>query len=490
MKNLRKILSMVIAVVMVLGMSITAMADDTYTITIDSTEAGHTYEAYQIFTGDLSGTTLSNIQWGTNISEDGKTALRTRYTLAADATAADVAEKMNQSEATELAEIIGDYLTGSPAGTTDYGTDGNYTIDGLQAGYYLVKDMDSSLQGTTLAYTSYILKVAGDVTVEPKSDVPTVVKKVQDTDDTAGTTTDWQDSADYDIGDNVPFQLTATLASNVSDYDTYKVEFVDTLSAGLTYNNDAVVKMGDTVVTEYFDITNNGNLVITCDDVKAFGATDNSVITVEYTAQLNDSAVLGSAGNPNTVKLVYSNNPNNSGSGNNETGETVTDTVIVFTYKVVVNKIDEESQPLAGAEFELVKKISDGSEKTIAVVKNPEGTKFTFSGLDDGTYVLKETVTPAGYNSISDIEFKVEAGHVISADMPTLDSLTGTATSGQISFNANLTEGSLTADVVNGKGAELPSTGGMGTRVIYTIGGILMVVCVVGLVTKRRMSNH
>lgn len=493
MKKAKKILGLLLAMVMMMSVAITAMAKgETYSITINNSAEGHTYEAYQIFTGDLStneadAKVLSNIVWGSGVSEAGKTAL-------GDA-AAKAETLKTEADAKAFAKEVAPYLT-TAAGSASTVTDGNYVISGLAAGYYLVKDQDGSLTGDNDSYTEYIIKVVSDTTATPKSDKPKVEKKVKDTNDSTGVTSDWQDSADYDIGDSVPFQLKATLADNVSSYTTYKVVFHDTLSKGLTYNNDAKVYIGGEE-TNGFTITPTSNddgtttLTVSCDDVKALGAGNSSVITVEYTATLNNSAVLGSAGNPNEVYLEYSNNPNKSGAGNNETGNTPEDVVIVFTYKTIINKVDGEGQPLTGAEFTLEKYNNEtGIWEAIAVVKSDNGTTFTFSGLDDGKYRLTETKTPAGYNTIEPIEFTITAEHDVLSDNPALTSLSGDATPGEITFTSSTTEGSLSADVVNKAGSTLPETGGMGTTIFYILGGLLVLFAVVLLVSKKRMSSE
>ncbi|TDE69688.1 isopeptide-forming domain-containing fimbrial protein, partial [Streptococcus vicugnae] len=334
--------------------------------------------------------------------------------------------------------------------------------------------------GDNEAYTNYILQVVNNVTVEPKTSVPSVEKKVKDTNDTTGETTDWQDSADYDINDSVPFQLTATLPDNLDSYDEYYLELSDTLSSGLTYNKDAKVYLVNddekTDVTSSFTIADDGSS-FKINNLKSLdGVTSSTKVVVEYTATLNENAVIGSEGNPNTVKLIYSNNPNYTGSGETSpTGETPEDTVIVFTYKVVVNKVKEDKKtPLEGAEFTLSKKLADGSLQEVAVVKNTAGTTFTFSGLDDGDYVLSETTTPNGYNTIDDVEFTVTADHDVESDSPALNSLSGDVTTGSIEFTSSTTDGSLTTNVVNKKGSVLPSTGGMGTTILYVVGTILV----------------
>ena len=492
MKTIKRSIALVLAMVLTLAMSITVFADTakTYSIKITNAVAGHTYEAYQILAGDLDSTEtkLSNVTWGAGVTADGQAAL-------GDATA--YAEALanvtsNSDAATAEANKLNAYL-GTATGSVSVPTDSanvDYTIDGLPAGYYLVKDKDNSLAGTDDSYTSYILMVVKDQEVAPKSSTTTVEKKVKDTNDTTGATTDWQDSADYDIGDDVPFELTATLAENVSAYKTYKLVFHDTLSAGLTYNNDYKVTIDGKDVTEAFTASYEGTeLTFSCDDVIALGATNKSVVKVDYSAKLNDNAVIGAAGNPNDVYLEFSNNPNSNGEG--ETGNTPKDTVIVFTYKVVINKVDENQNPLKGAGFTLYKKLADGSQKEISYVEigDDQTTVFTFTGLDDGDYVLKETKTPDGYNTIADQEFTIKADHDVDSADPKLIDLTGDVTTGSINFTPTLDEGSLNTTVINQSGSVLPSTGGAGRVAIYVIGAILVIGGGIVLVTKKRVRG-
>lgn len=495
MKTIKRSIALVLAMILALAMSVTVFAapnadQNTFSLTLNKAVKGHTYEAYQILSGDLSAdkATLSNIKWGEGIKAEGQTAL--------GGDAAGYAKKLadmgnNSSELKEQAQIIGANLASASGSVTVTDPDAKNVISNLKPGYYLIKDKDDSLQGQE-SYTEFILHVTDDVDANVKADVPSVEKKVKDTNDTTGETTGWQDSADYDIGDDVPFQLTATLANNIESYKTYSLKFNDTLSKGLDYNNDAVIKLGDKDVTDRFTPSYDATaktLTFTCDNILAFGAKNSDKIVVEYTAKLNENAEIGAAGNPNTVYLDFSNNPNNGGEG--DRGKTPEDKVIVFTYKLTVNKVDKENKPLTGAEFSLFKKVN-GKDELVEVKKilstNAEGTVFGFTGLDDGTYVLRETKTPDGYNSIEDQTFTISAKHDENSDDPKLTELTGDVASGSIiDLGVMLEKGELSTDVVNNKGSVLPSTGGAGRVAIYVIGAILVLGGGIVLVTKKRV---
>ena len=499
MRNMKKWLATALALVMVFAMAACAVAD-TYSITINNSATGHTYEAYQIFAGDLSGTTLSNIVWGSGISETGKTALQDKYDTAETKSAAGVAAKLtSKTLAEEFADEVAKYLT-TAAGSANTVSDGKYVISGLAAGYYLVKDQDKSQANANDAYTAFILKVVKDATVTPKTGVPEVVKKVKDTNDSvADSTTGWQDSADYDIGDTIPYQLTATLG-DLTYYDHYYVEFVDKMT-NLTYTGITSVKVGDTTLnSDQYSVAWNADtktLNVTILDVKKYNAAEGTKVIVEYNATLDSTANIGSTGNPNEVYLKFTNNPNNTGDGTtkpSETGETPKDKNIVFTYKVTANKVTSDKTALPGAAFELFKKNADGTYKSLGLVgatKNADGTytvdanttTFSWTGIDDGEYKIVEVVTPAGYNSVSDIVFTVTADHVAVADNPTLTSLNGGN-----AFTGEVSTGTLTTEIINLAGTELPSTGGMGTTVLYVGGGVLVLAAVVLLIAKRRSN--
>ena len=494
MKLFKKFASFVLAFAMVMAIAMPSVvkAAGNGSITITGAKAGHTFEAYQIFAGDASDKTLSNLKWGSGVTPDGQTALGNAKTKADSL--------KNDSDAKDFAYEVSKYLATASASSVADGQD--YKINGLAPGYYLVKDKDGTVPQEQ-AYTKFILEVVGtNVSAAVKSSVPTSEKKVKDTNDTTGETTGWQDSADYDIGDQVPFQLTGNVADDYSQYKgAYQLVFHDTLSNGLTFNENSVkvyVNDSDTPVssnqyTIAYPATDNHSFDVTINDVKSLGDHVTKV-RVEYTATLNENAVIGSVGNPNTMYMEFSNNPNST--TGTDKGQTPEDKVIVFTYKVVINKVDSRRIPLAGAAFKLEKVLSNGEKKLVKEYTigededDPEKTRFEFTGLDDGKYILTETVTPEGYNTMDPITFNITASHDTKSDDPKLTDLNGNAVDGEIKFTVNETKGTLTASVVNYMGSELPSTGGMGTTVLYVAGTIMILAAGVFLVMKKKAENN
>jgi len=546
MRKVKKLLGLLLAAVMVLAMGVpTFAASGSYTLTISGASDGHTYEAYQIFAGDLSENeqTLSNVKWGDGVNgeallaalkgtEEEPTAYQTCMT------AADVAKVLesyenNSSEMKAFADIAGQHLTKTTSGTASaYNEDSkSYTISGLAAGYYLVKDKDDSVPGTD-AYTDFILKVVQNTTVTPKSDVPTVEKKVQEDDkynQDGGYGNGYNDVADWNIGDAVPFKLIGTLPTNFADYDIYQYIFHDTLSDGLDLNEGSikVYYASDKAGTDKTEIplgkyeveapgtegTDQCSFEVAFADLTSVeGVTANKYIIVEYTATLNKDAEIGLPGNPNKVYLEFSNNPNSGGEG--DTGKTPEDKVIVFTYELDVTKVDgaDADTKLEDAEFKLYDEngkyvIVDADGKVIgwadneaggSTLKSDENGLFKVSGLDDGTYWLKETKAPDGYNLITDpIKIEIKATTVNDQDWTAMegpaDALTAleikvTVGSTTTSGTGDTESGIVATDIENNKGATLPETGGMGTTIFYVLGAIL-VLGAGGLLIARRRTD-
>lgn len=505
-KAMKKLMAALLAVAMVCAMAIPAFAAKGEPVTSSGVSlTKHEFEAYQIFSAKLDSGKLTDVTWGEGVKgDDLLVALKTATTLgdfSKCSTPSDVAKELEgftTEQATKFAAFVAEkYLS-----TTK--TEGTGTITLPSAGYYLIKDV-TPVEGKYDASNLTLLLVSGaeEVTPKVKTDIPTLQKKVQDKNDSTGETTGWQDSADYDIGDIIPYQLTATLG-NVSNFDTYYVEFVDTMQH-LTYNNITSVKVDDRILnagdyTSSWDSTSK-TLKVFIDNVKAYGATNGSKIIVEYTATLDSDAVIGSTGNPNEAHLIFSNNPNGQGKG-----QTKPDKNIVFTYKVVANKVDQDGKDLPGAAFALYKKLpsvpTDGTShimegtdayapvKELNVgangeVEDKELTTFEWTGIDDGDYMIKEIITPAGYNSIEPIKFKVEANHETLSDDPQLLELKGGD-----KFTGNVDNCTLTTKIENRMGSTLPGTGGIGTTIFYVVGGGLMVAAAILLITKKRMENR
>ena len=563
MKKIKRMMAIAIAIALSVAtcgaFSVFAADPTNYTITLSkdsSDKADHTYGAYQLFKGDLAEVegkkTLSNIQWGDSIDSSKVDQLLTNLndidglTVAAGSSAATVAKAIGDASFTNDsvgAQAIADAFAkalGSPKTTQNTpNAEGKYVLT-VPAGYYLVKDT-TAVSGEG-AQTRYILEVVSNVTPTEKASVPTVTKKVKEKNDTTGSETGWQDAADYDIGDPVPFQLTGTLPSTFADYDTYKVyTFIDTLSKGLTppETTGFSIKADGKDVTSRFSINitdgQDGAHVITIslkanEDLKTWtdpALTKDSKIVVEYSATLNENAVIGTPGNPNTVKLEFTNNPN--GEQNGEYGTTPEDKVVVFTYEIKALKVEadgnaktqaeynaltdaekadyvkvgdkwQKTKALSGAGFTLYKKVPttvDASGYKAVGDEVTGATTFEFKGTDAGEYKLVETTVPAGYNKAEDIEIKVEATYDTDAADPKLISLTVkpdtagfvvTTTADSSSTDHITTDGIITGKVLNQSGAQLPSTGGSGTTMIYIIGVILLAGAGILLVTRRRMK--
>lgn len=557
MKKTKKLAAVLLALVMLVAFATPAFAQTgDYSIIITSTTANHTYTAYQIFKGDITGTdtttdgtsgyTLSNIEWGSDVNG---TALLDALKLADNGkygtctTAADVAGAIGTTaaDADAFATVVSAYLTGQGTSVTSEGDSATITL--AEAGYYLVTD---TLNGTDLDdfVSDYIVQVLGEESLAPKGDKATIEKKVYE-ESLSETPTAWgngyNDVADYDIGDDVPFKLVASIP-DMTGYDGYQFVITDTLSAGLTLKADSfdvyvasgkdVASPGNGPLTAATDYTLNTapgdgtSFTITLNDMEEnanlTGADDNYLI-VTYEATLNENAEIGLNGNPNEVDLTYSNNPNGTG-----TGKTPKDYAVVFTYELDGTKVDELNAKLGGAEFVLlnnagtqVAKIDDAG-KLDGWVSVPAGTgddgaitykdwttfngtnkvimtsaeltgAFGISGLDEGTYKLREIKAPAGYNILAnDISFEIAAstGNVSnytgSNANTILNSLTikvgtGGATEG------NEADGTVSIQVVNEAGTTLPETGGMGTTIFYVLGGLLVVGAGVLLIVRFRM---
>lgn len=515
MKNVKKLASLLLALLMVFSLAAAASAA---TVT---NQTSHSYAAYRIFSGTQAENSvpLGDVKWGEGVDGDALlTALKgdSRFNVGTDhanifascTTALDVAEVLSaypdkSDVAKAFANVAAQHLTTVTATIAD-----NATSVELPAGYYLL--VDTSTPGQDDARNTALLQMTNqDITIESKYSVPSVDKSVQDTDGS------WGESADWEIGSDVPFKLEGTLPTNYEDYEAYKYVFHDTLNSALKYNGDVkvYVQNGDakTQILSDFTVapdaaaTAGGTLTVTFGNLKMIaGVSSSSKIVVEYTAELLSTAVIGGSGNKNEVYLEYANDPNATGKGT--TGNTKTDEVLVFTYELDVTKVDgkDGTTTLANAEFVLLSsdktkaaKVSNG--KLVEWVTVPEGTKltsggdgkFVIAGLDAGGYYLRETKAPAGYNLLgNDIGITITATLDKSENSPSLTALKisvqnapdATATES----NGNVTTGIVSTVVENVAGAQLPLTGGIGTTVFYIAGSALVLTAAVLSVTRKR----
>lgn len=535
MKHMKRLASLFLALTLVFALAATAGAA-TVTVPSDGILKDHTFTAYQVFSGVEADGILTEVQWGSGIDSSAflaalkaDTTYGSLFTNCTDAAA--VAKVLgNNNTNTALANAVAKLAYAKKSGAGTALTSGENT---LADGYYLVVDTTETVAAGS-AYNTALLQVVGNINITVKTDAPTVEKKVLEDDkykQDGGYGTGYNDVADYCMGDTVPFKLIGSVP-DMSRYDTYKYIFHDTLSAGLTLNEDSIkvyvasdkAGTGKTEVTGCTKAVNGQSFTVSFTDLKKVsGVSQDKYIIVEYTATLNQNAVVGLDGNPNTVYLEYSNKPDQSGSGNSNTGNTPPDNVIVFTYELDTTKVDGQNNntKLKDAKFVLlnsdstkVAKITGGkfagwqelpkevdgkipatSWNGDTVLTSAETTGlFSVTGLDDGTYKLREIVAPAGYN-------------LLSTDIAVV--ITATTTNGQTWTNGQassaLTNLAVTADTVagtgntstgiagitvaNNKGSTLPETGGMGTTLFYVIGGILAVAAIVLLVTKKRMNS-
>lgn len=561
MKQIKKLASLLLALVMALSMTVTGFAENepTHTITITNEKAGHTYEAYQVFKGDISKGNISkdkltNIQWGSGVNgEELLTALKelkdSPYKDCTDAEAvADVLARFgdNSTQIDAFAKVVGAHLSSVSAGSSTE-KESPYTIDVTGDGYYLVKDRDESIKDKEDdAYTKYILEVLNDVTVKAKADVPTIDKKIVEDDED-------KTNNNAAVGDTVKFKLT----SKVPDMDGYEKYFFivhDTMSKGLTFQDDVAIKIGETVLTkntEYIvesvvsEETGETIIEIIFKNFISQKANAGKDIIITYSAEVNENAVIGTAGNPNTVKLQYSNNPNIKDDGEpgnpdkptKPTGMTPEKETYTYVTGIELVKIDGTTgDRLTGAEFEitgtklnkvLVRKdsftedangtyyrLKDGrytteepngneehdsnyvdpavryvKEDSTEIVTTSESVKakaevgsdgiLRFEGLAAGDYEITEMKAPNGYNLLSD---PINVNITWAAPTDGSTNCTWSSTTSK----AEIVNGMIQMTVENKTGAQLPSTGGIGTTIFYAAGIILMAGAVFFVIRRKR----
>lgn len=408
--------------------------------------------------------------------------------------------------------IYRDIQAGNPDDFEDYKvTLKTGTNEQIEKGYWMIVETTPGLTNNDSKSVVMLSTNAMDkITVKPKADLPVVEKKVKDTDDSDNaemTDHQWQDAADHDIGDAIPFKLTATLPANIDSFEDYKLVFHDTMNglkllpetikvylyankvvADADSNMDnsvnnalPVYKTADGENANYIVSENGNSFDFTIVDAKDIaGVVGGNAIVITYEAQLTEDAVLGQEGNKNSVYLEFSNDPYS-----NATGKTAEDTVKVFTYGLTINKKDAHGHDLAGAGFTLYKYSAKDNDYIAVGSEMKGGTSFVWKGLDDGDYKLVETTVPEGYNEMENIVFTIQATHDINSPNPQL-----TAINSVVMGNGDLVSGMITKEVVNHTGTVLPETGAMGTFLLIFGGAALVMIAAVFMITRKKMSVY
>ena len=504
MKLFKKLASFILAFAMVMAIampSVVMAADGKSTITIDGATAGSEYVAYKLFDATDDG----NRHFSYTVNSKYEAVLKE---VTGKTSGAEIVKYLNgiKDNAAAIREFADKVYAKVKTMEVDY-TATNGKFENVDQGYYLIAQTKT---GTNEAYSLVMLGTAGKkaLTVTPKTGVPTFEKKIKEKNDSTGVESDWQDASDYDIGDKVPFKLTGTVSDKYANYKTYYYAFHDKMDDTLEFNADSVVVKIDGVVVDKSKYTLNTTTKDGCtfevvfNDLKTVSPTKPENVTVEYTATLKETAHLGSEGNFNKGKLEFNNNPYYEGEGKPEKpGETPWDEVVVFTYKLIANKTDGQGQPLAGAGFTLYKFNKDTNDYVeVKKIEAGETTTFEFTGADAGKYKLVETTVPDGYNKADDLVFEVKGTYeaVNNADPLKAPKLTkleildenGNSITGEGKvFTTNLAAGTATTNIKNLTGSEQPSTGGMGTTVLYAAGTLMILATAAFLVMKKKAES-
>ena len=527
-KLVSRFMAVLMAMTMILSMSMTVFAAEAPkgTLTVNNTVAGKTLDLYQIFTATKNG---DNVAYTLNSAYEGffqnkiTGASKLKGEALSEKAYAYVKEQVGDdgSKGATFAKdilgwILGNTATVEATHTTATTTDTTTVINNLDYGYYVVYPLGATDTSTapgneTVKSVASLVSVTGtDATVNMKSNYPTVVKKVND-----------KNADDVNIGDTVTYTLTSKVP-DMTGYTSYVFNFKDTLAKGLTFGSITSVKIGDVTINADTDGTKAENTYTLTTKNNEDGTTEIKIemnkflasnankagqeIKVTYTATLNKDAVTGFDPNTNKATVEYSNKPGTEKKGESEPSivDVHTFDFTIFKYYTTNSEGTETKNPLKGAEFELYKANAEGTaadeQAKINIVDEGNGvyrqataeeakaTDFTSAkivsdadgkvlvkGLDAGTYYLRETKAPEGYNKLlSDIKVEIK---------PVYDTTTGKLTSYSVdyTYNGKTTNGHAIQEkdnhpevaVENKTGAQLPSTGSKGALMV-TLAGIVL----------------
>lgn len=470
MKTMRKLFTVLLALAMTLAVAVPAFAADTGSITITNPQGNHTYTAYKIFDVTYSGKNYSYTISGTDAAYSTVKAYADVPANGLTLTPVANTNKYNVSIGTKFSAAS--FAQHLKTNENSLGTGKAFTKTGstakasdLALGYYFV----SGTSGTVCE-----LATAENIEIRDKNEAPEIKKTVNDNDRTV------------EIGQKLTYTITGKVPST-KGYTEFTYQVTDTMSEGLTYNNDAKVTIGGTDVTSAATITNIESGFVASVNMMNYQDQIDAPVVITYTANVNEKAIQRDK-ETNTATLKYSNNPADS----NSTKESPGVTVDVFSFNIVINKYatGNENTKLEGAKFVLKNTEGkyykyDAAAKAVTWVDGKSAaTKVTtdasgaarFDGLQAGTYSLEETAAPTGYNQLTkDITV------VLNKDgSATIDGAASTPGAGH----------SLTTGVANSTGTMLPETGGTGTAIFVALGALAVICAGVFLVTNKRMSKE